>query len=190
MKRKTLARRAAQASPTRRTLDSLDGRIGEAWSGEAPNGSHVNLVVARRGSPTAAAVVGALAGSRPGHVPYLACIEPGTVVRPVTVVVNKSTLGEARLNRITWGASQLGIAQGVLDALAEGVLDAAVADTIVLLVAVWVDPAAHDEGAVRLANRRATRAALVDALTDHPVRALKALAARRERASSPYYSGG
>lgn len=190
MKRKPVVRRAARSSPTRRTLDSLDGRIGEAWSGEAPNGSHINLVVARRGSPTAAAVAGALAGPRPGHVPYLACIEPGTVVRPTTVVVNKSTLGEERLNRITWGASQLGIAQGVLDAVAEGVLDAAVVDAIVLLVAVWVDPAAHDEAAVRLANRRAMRAALVDALTDHPVRALKALAARRERASSPYYSGG
>ena len=41
--------------------DRLDGRIGEAWSGEAPNGSHINVVVARRGSPTAAAIVGALA---------------------------------------------------------------------------------------------------------------------------------
>ena len=35
----------------------LDGRIGEGWSGEAPNGSHVNIVLARRGSPTAAAAI-------------------------------------------------------------------------------------------------------------------------------------
>lgn len=36
-------------------LDELDGRIGEGWSGESPNGAHVNVVLARRGSPTAAA---------------------------------------------------------------------------------------------------------------------------------------
>ena len=39
-------------------VDDLDGRIGEGWSGVAPNGSHVNVVLARRGSPTAAAAVG------------------------------------------------------------------------------------------------------------------------------------
>ena len=27
-------------------LDALDGRIGERWAGEAPNGSHVNVVLA------------------------------------------------------------------------------------------------------------------------------------------------
>ena len=29
--------------------DPLDGRIGEAWSGEVPDGSHINVVLARRG---------------------------------------------------------------------------------------------------------------------------------------------
>jgi formaldehyde-activating enzyme involved in methanogenesis len=42
--------------------DSLDGRIGEGWSGEVPNGSHINLVLARRGSPTAAEAAAVLAG--------------------------------------------------------------------------------------------------------------------------------
>ena len=32
--------------------DRLDGRIGECWSGEVPNGSHINVVLARRGSPS------------------------------------------------------------------------------------------------------------------------------------------
>ena len=91
--------------------DPLDGRIGEAWSGEVPNGSHINVAVARRGSPTAAALTGALAAPRPGHLPFLACLEPGTPVRPTTIVVNKVTLGSDALERLTWGAAQLGIAQ-------------------------------------------------------------------------------
>ena len=47
-------------------LDELDGRIGEGWGGVAPNGSHVNVVLARRGSPTAAAAIAMLAHPRPG----------------------------------------------------------------------------------------------------------------------------
>lgn len=172
----------------RLTADLLDGRIGEAWSGVAPNGSHINVVVGRRGSPTAAAIAAALANPRPGHVPFLACIEPGAVVRPITVVVNKSSLGEPTLDRITWGAAQLGIAQGVLDAVADGVLPAGEVDSIVLLVAVWVDPKASEEATVRAANRTAMRAALVDATATRSVKDIKALAGRREKASSPYYN--
>jgi 5,6,7,8-tetrahydromethanopterin hydro-lyase len=167
----------------------LDGRIGEAWSGEVPNGSHINVVLARRGSSTAAAAVGALASPRPGILPYLACLSPGTLVRPVTIVVNKVPLGEPRLDRITWGASQLGIAQGVLDAVAEGILDPAEADDVVVLIAVWVDPDAHDETAVKGANRRATRAAIADALAHHDAGAIQDLAARREGAANGYYGG-
>ena len=134
--------------------DHLDGAIGEAWAGEVPNGSHVNLVVARRGSPTAAAAAGALASPGPGHAPFLVCLSAGTMVRPPTIVVNKSTIDDDRLRRITWGAAQLGIAQGVLDAVAEGLIDAEEADELVLLVALWVDPAADDETGRRAGQPR------------------------------------
>jgi 5,6,7,8-tetrahydromethanopterin hydro-lyase len=166
-----------------------DGRIGEGWSGEAPNGSHINLVVARRGSPTAAAIVGALASPSPGHVPFLACPEPGSVVRPMTVVVNKSTIDGERLGRMTWGAAQLGIAQGVLDAVADGLLPAASVDETVLLVAVWVDPEASDGPAVKEANRAATRAAVADALSAHSADAVMEIVAVRERAHNAFFGG-
>jgi hypothetical protein len=56
----------------------------------------------------------------------------------------------------------------------------------VLLVAVWVDPSAHDEAAVKEANRTATRAAVVDALTEHPA-ASSERAARREQAHNTFF---
>jgi 5,6,7,8-tetrahydromethanopterin hydro-lyase len=171
-------------------MTDLDGRIGEAWSGEVPNGSHINVVLARRGSPTAAAAAGALAAPRPGHVPFLACLSPGVLVRPVTVVVNKSPVdGGGRIGPITWGAAQLGIGQGVLDAVAEGLIDAGeVADTVVL-VAVWVDPEAHDETAVKAANREAMRGAIADALRPPSAADIQALVDRREDAANIYYTG-
>jgi 5,6,7,8-tetrahydromethanopterin hydro-lyase len=170
--------------------DPIDGRIGEAWSGEVPNGSHINLVVARRGSPTAAAAAGVLASPRPGHLPILACLKgAGTPVRPATIVVNKVTIESDDLARMTWGAAQLGIAQGVLDAIAEGLLDAQDAADVILLVAVWVDPQAKDETAVRTANREAARAAIADALEPPAPEAVRALAEQRDEATNAYYAG-
>lgn len=179
----------AKETQTKLTIDDLDGRMGEAWSGDRPNGSHINVVIAKRGSPTAAAIVGALAAPRPGHVPFMAVLEPGVLVRPITVVVNKVTIGPDPHGPITWGAGQLGISQGVLDAIADGVLDASVAGSIVVLVALWVEQAAADETAVRKACRAATRAALEDALTDHDADFVRGVVERREHASSFYYGG-
>jgi 5,6,7,8-tetrahydromethanopterin hydro-lyase len=171
--------------------DPLDGRIGEFWSGEVPNGSHINVVLARRGSPTAAAAAGALAGPRPGHVPFLACLSPGILVRPVTVVVNKSTIeADGDIGPITWGAAQLGIAQGVLDAVADGLIEREEVAEVVLLVAVWVDPDAYDETAVRRANREAMRGAIQSALQPPSAADLQGLVDRREDAANIYYTGG
>ena len=50
---------------------------------------------------------------------------------------------------MTWGAAQLGVGQGVLDAVADGLLPPESVDELILLAAVWVDPDANDETAVR-----------------------------------------
>src|SRR5207253_4266263 len=71
-------RSSDRARPRGRTvnLEELDGRIGEGWGGLSPNGAHVNVVLARRGSPTAAAAVGMFAHPSPGHTPILVCVGP------------------------------------------------------------------------------------------------------------------
>lgn len=172
-------------------LDELDGRIGEGWGGEAPNGSHVNVVLARRGSPTAAAAVSMLAHPSPGHTPVLVCVgatpseyEP---VWPPTLMMNKATATGESHQTITWGAAQLGIAQGVLDAVADGVLEAT--GDLLVLVAVWVDPGASDETAVRVANRSAVRKAIGVCVGGRDPGAAAALVARRDALRSPFYGG-
>jgi formaldehyde-activating enzyme len=78
----------------------------------------------------------------------------------------------------------------VCDAVDEGLIPLEHVDDLVLLIAVWVDPAGDDQTAVRTANRLATRAAIADALQlDHRERALE-LIASRERATNRFYSGG
>lgn len=171
------------------TPDELDGSIGEAWSGEVPNGSHVNVVLARRGSPTAAAAAAALACPAPGHAPVLVCLGAGNAVRPATMMLNKMTVASDLHGRITWGAAQLGVGQGVMDCVADGTLDATEADDVVLLVGVWVDPAADDETAVRLANRRAMAAAVADARSADRSARVAELLALRDGARNAFYNG-
>jgi len=172
-------------------VDELDGRIGEGWGGAAPDGSHVNVVLARRGSPTAAAAVSMLAHPTPGHTPVLVCVgaapseyEP---VWPPTLMMNKATATEERHQTITWGAAQLGVAQGVLDAVADGVLEPS--GDLYVLVAVWVDPGARDETAVRLANRAAVRKAIGVCVDGRDPDAARALVERRDSVTSPFYGG-
>jgi formaldehyde-activating enzyme len=172
-------------------LDELDGRIGEGWSGEAPNGSHVNVVLARRGSPTAAAAISMLAHPAPGHTPVLVCVGPTQAeyepVWPPTLMMNKATAHEDAHQTMTWGAAQLGIGQGVLDAVAGGLIEAT--GDLLVLVAVWVDPAADDETAVREANRAATRKALGVCVEGRDPTAAAALVERRDLLGNPFYSG-
>jgi 5,6,7,8-tetrahydromethanopterin hydro-lyase len=170
-------------------LDEVDGRFGEAAAGSAPNASHINLVIARRGSPTAAAAAAAMTDVRPGHAPFLLCLGAGNLVRPATVVRNKTTIDSDRLGELTWGAAQLGIGQGVCDAVDSGLIPLEHVDDLVLLIAAWVDADGDDDTAVRAANRRATRGAIADALQlDHRERAL-ALIAAREGAANRFYRG-
>jgi formaldehyde-activating enzyme len=172
--------------------EDLDGRIGEGWGGDpGPNGSHVNVVLARRGTPTAAALVGTFTTPSPGHTPILVVVgedqasyEP---VWPPTIMINKATALEERHQTITWGAAQLGIAQGVLDSVADGLLDPS--GDVLVLVCVWVDPAASDETAVRKANRGAVRKAIGVAVEGRDPEAARALVARRDQVTSPFYGG-
>ncbi len=173
------------------SLDELDGRIGEGWGGVAPNGSHVNVVLARRGSPTAAAVASMLAHPSPGHTPVLCCVGPSQQeyqpIWPPTLMMNKATATDERHQTITWGAAQLGIGQGVLDAVADGLLEAT--GDLYVLVAVWIDPRADDETAVREASRAAVRKAIGVCVEGRPPDAAARLVAERDSLTNPFYGG-
>ena len=173
------------------TADDLDGRIGEGWSGVKPNGCHVNVVLARRGGPTFAAAIGMFAHPSPGHTPVLVCVGPEEnqyePIWPPTLMMNKATARDEHHETITWGAAQLGIGQGVLDAVADGVVEAT--DDLIVLVAVWVDPNATDETAVRLANRAAVRKAVGMCVGGRDPAAAARLVAKRDSLQNPFYSG-
>jgi formaldehyde-activating enzyme len=169
----------------------IDGRIGQGWGGTSPNGAHVNVILGRRGTPTAAALMTTFTSPTPGHTPVLVCVGPDQpsyeAVVPATVMMNKATATTERHQTMTWGAAQLGLGQGVLDAVADGLLDAD-GDTIVF-VAIWIDAAAGDETAVRRASREATRRAVGEAADGPDRAAVERLVRERDTLSNPFYGG-
>ena len=169
----------------------IDGRIGQGWGGISPNGAHANVVLARRGTATGAALMTTFASPAPGHTPVLVCVgaaqQSYEAVVPATIMMNKATATTERHQTITWGAAQLGIGQGVLDAVAEGLL-AADHDTIVF-VAIWIDADADDETAVREASRAAMRAGVADAVEGAGPAGIERLVRERDALANPFYSG-
>ena len=81
-------------------IAELDGRIGEGWGGLSPNGCHINVVLAHRGSPTAAAAISMFAHPSPGHTPVLCCVGASQPeyqpIWPPTLMMNKATANTPR----------------------------------------------------------------------------------------------
>lgn len=172
--------------------EDLDARVGEGYGGpNGPDGAHVNVVLARRGTPTAATLLGTFTTPAPGHTPILVVVGPDRPsyepVWPPTIMINKATAVEERHQTITWGAGQLGIAQGVLDAVADGLLEPT--GEVIVLVCIYIDPAASDETVVRKSTRAAVRKAIGVAVQGRDPGAARALVERREELESPFYSG-
>jgi formaldehyde-activating enzyme len=168
-----------------------DGLIGEGWSGTDPNGAHVNVVLGERGTPTAAALLTTFTSPAPGHAPILVVVgedkaryEP---IWPPTIMINKETAHEPIHQKITWGAGQLGIAQGVLDAVAEELIPCS--GDLIVFVTIYIDPTAHDETAVRAASRTATLKGIHTARYGRPLQDARALVDRRDGVTNPFYSG-
>jgi 5,6,7,8-tetrahydromethanopterin hydro-lyase len=137
--------------------------IGEGFAGDGVNAAHVNTVLGARNGPVGTAWATALATPSAGHAPFVVVAAPNVPVKPMTLFVNKATVDPAadRHGRLTWGAAQAGVAGGVMAALRKGVVLAGDAHDLVLIAAVWVNPAADDEEAVYENNAAATLAALV-----------------------------
>jgi 5,6,7,8-tetrahydromethanopterin hydro-lyase len=159
--------------------------IGESFVGSGPNAAHVNTVLGPRDGPVGTAWATGLASPTTGHAAFVAVLQPGMPVKPFTLFVNKAAVDGSDHARMTWGPAQAGVAAGVADAVAAEILGEAEADELVLIAAVWVDPAADDADAVFANNREATRAALVIGRAGLP--AARDAASKRNDAWNPFY---
>ncbi|WP_435746940.1 formaldehyde-activating enzyme [Nocardioides sp. SYSU DS0663] len=160
--------------------------VGESFIGSGANAAHVNTVLGRRGGPVGTAWATALATPSPGHVPFMAVLQPGLPVDPPTLFVTKAAPAGDEHGRMIWGPAQAGVAGGVADAVAEDLLAGIDLDDAVLIVAVWVNPAADDADEVYRNNRAATRTALANGARGLP--SAEDVLAVRGAVHNPFYT--
>ncbi|MHB1584538.1 MAG: formaldehyde-activating enzyme [Acidimicrobiales bacterium] len=144
-------------------------QFGEAFVGHGAEAAHVNTVLGARGGPVETAWVTALATPRAGHAAFVVALQPGLAVTPPTLFVNKAATEPGTEHaRLTWGAAQAGVAVGVAESVADGTVARGDVGLLLLVAAVWVDPAAADEAAVFANNRDATHQALRNGAAGRP----------------------
>jgi len=165
--------------------DSPAVLIGESFVGAGAEAAHINTVLGHRTGPVGTAWATALATPSAGHAPFVAVLQPGVPVKPLTLFVNKAAIVSDEHGTLTWGAAQAGVAGGVADAVAEGLITAPDAEDFVLIAAVWVNPAARDAELVYANNRAATKAAVRAAVRSLPD--LTEVLAARAKPSNPFY---
>ena len=159
--------------------------IGESFVGEGADAAHVNTVLGRRDGPVGVAWATALATPRPGNAAFVAVVRPGVPAKPLTLFVSKASVAGDEHAVLTWGAAQAGVACGVADAVADGTVTETDADELLLIAAVWVNPAATDAAKVYANNRAATAAALRAGVAGSP--GLAEVLAARDHPVNPFY---
>jgi len=160
--------------------------IGESFVGEGAEAAHINTVLGNRDGPVGAAWATALAMPRPGHSAFVTVLRPNLPVKPLTLFVNKAAIADSQHGDLTWGAAQAGVAGGVADAVADGIISAEDAEDLLLIAAVWVNPAAKDAALVYQNNRTATRKALENGATGAPP--VADMLAARHAPANPFFT--
>lgn len=160
--------------------------IGESFIGAGANAAHINTVLGDRNGPVGTAWATALATPSSGHVPFMAVLKPGVPVKPVTLFVTKAAPASDEHGVMIWGPAQAGVAGGVADAVASGVIAGDAVDAGALVVAVWVNPAADDADEVYRNNREATVTALTNGAQRLP--STDEVLAARQDLHNPFYT--
>lgn len=139
-----------------------------AWSAAEPE-----VVIGELDGPVGYAIANLIGDQVKGHTRVFAILNSDIQVRPATVMVSKVTVNSSKYTNILMGTVQAGIANGVLDAVREGIIPRKKVNDLGIIVSVWLDPSILEEDNVDFellfrTNREATTKALGKALQNQP----------------------
>ena len=143
-------------------------KVAEAQAGEGTETAHIDLVMGSRTGPVGEAFVKAKATPTPGHEPLLAILEPNLSVKPVTLIVPTVTVKNMRQASMVFGPAQSAVAKAVVDSVTDGTISRDIVEDLMIIVNVFVHPAAIDRQRVYLNNYKAMRHAIRKAIEGRP----------------------
>jgi 5,6,7,8-tetrahydromethanopterin hydro-lyase len=117
-------------------------RTGEALIAGGPAGTAAEpeVVIGELNGPVGTAIATLTGDQVKGHTRVFAILNTDIQVRPVTLMVSKVTVKNARYTNILMGTVQAAIANGVLDAVRAGDLPKDKVNDLGIIVSVWLNP--------------------------------------------------
>jgi 4-hydroxy-tetrahydrodipicolinate synthase len=143
-------------------------KVAEAQAGEGTETAHIDLVMGSRTGPVGEAFVKAKATPTLGHEPLLAILEPNLSVKPATLIVPTVTVKNMRQASMVFGPAQSAVAKAVVDSVTDGTVSRDIVEDLMIIVNVFVHPAAIDRQRVYLNNYKAMRHAIRKAIEGRP----------------------
>lgn len=180
---KPLEQRFTAIDMTPETIKDFGLKIGEALVGEEPEVAHIDLMIGLKNGPLGDAFAKAKASPSPGHEPLVAILEPNLTVKPTTLIVPTVTVKGMRHASLVYGPAQAAVAKAVLNTVNEGFIPVSAVDDLLVIVNVFVHPAAVDRKRVYINNYKAMRHALRKAIENRP--SIEELLQNKERAKHP-----
>lgn len=131
------------------------------------------IVIGELDGPVGHALATLVGDQVKGHTKVFAILNSDIQVRPVTLMVSKVTVNDSRYTNILMGSVQAGIANGVLDAVRQGIIPKSKANDWGIIYSVWLDPAvlqadSVDHAGLFRVHREATVKVIKKALACEP----------------------
>ncbi len=131
------------------------------------------IVIGELDGPVGTALATLLGDQVKGHTRVFAILNSDVQVKPATLMVSKVTVESSRYTNVLMGTVQAGIANGVLDAVRQGIIPKSKANELGIIYSVWLDPCVIklekiDHAALFDIHRQATVKVLQKALTNQP----------------------
>ena len=133
------------------------------------------IVIGELDGPVGTALATLVGDQVKGHTRVFAILNSDVQVRPVTLMVSMVTVACSRYTSILMGSVQAGIANGVLDAVREGIIPKKKANDWGIIYSVWLDPSVLnvpegqiDHAGLFAVNREATVKVIRKALANEP----------------------
>ena len=161
--------------------------VGESLVGEGAEVAHIDLLVGDKSGPVGAAFAGALLNQKEGHTNLLAVVAPNLPAKPDTIMANKVTIkGEAQVGQM-FGPAQAAVARAVVDSVRDGVIPEQEADSLCIIVGVFIHWQAQDDKKIFDWNYQATKESIARALANEP--SVSTVLGSSEAARHPFAAG-
>src|SRR5919107_6128672 len=142
--------------------------VGESLVGEGNEVAHVDLFIGSKSGPVGEAFASALINQKEGHTNLRGVVAPNLPAKPDTIMANKVTLKGAHQVMHMFGPAQAGVARGVVDAVAEGIIPQDQVENLCIIVGVFIHWDATDDKNIFDGNREATKQSVARAMGPEP----------------------